>query len=131
MSNPARRPQACPGRAKAQDEAARARETAFALRDFPTVLGRRPGRGPGLVDPGSDAIARALSDPGAPKMLPPMTRTLRCLLGRHQWRAVTMAGGYDADCWICGRHRRVKARVVHRDVKAQYDAARARDEAFA
>ena|SRR5690349_22950610 len=60
-----------------------------------------------------------------------MTRNLRCLLGRHEWCTVTNAGGYDADCWVCGKARRVKARVVHRDVKAQYDAARARDEAFA
>ena len=60
-----------------------------------------------------------------------MARTFRCLVGRHQWCAVTNVGGYDADCWVCGKHRRVKAAVVHRDVKAQYDAARARDEALA
>jgi hypothetical protein len=60
-----------------------------------------------------------------------MARNLRCLLGRHQWCTVTNAGGYDADCWVCGKPRRIKARVVHRDVKAQYDAARARDEALA
>jgi len=59
-----------------------------------------------------------------------MARNLRCLLGRHQWCTVTNAGGYDADCWVCGKPRRIKARVVHRDVKAQYDAARARDEAL-
>ena len=60
-----------------------------------------------------------------------MARNFRCLVGRHQWCAVTVAGGYDADCWACGKRRRVKATTVHRDVKAQYDAARARDEAFA
>ena len=60
-----------------------------------------------------------------------MARTLRCLVGRHQWCTGTSVGRYDADCWVCGKARRVKARVVHRDVKAQYDAARARDEAFA
>ena len=60
-----------------------------------------------------------------------MARNLRCLLGRHQWCTVTNAGGYDADCWVCGKPRKIKARVVHRDVKAQYDAARARDEALA
>jgi hypothetical protein len=60
-----------------------------------------------------------------------MTGTFRCLVGRHQWCEVTIAGGYDADCWACGKHRRVKARDVHRSAKAQYDAARARDEAFA
>jgi hypothetical protein len=60
-----------------------------------------------------------------------MARNFRCLVGKHQWCAVTNAGGYDADCWVCGKQRRVKARVVHRDVKARYEAARARDEAFA
>lgn len=60
-----------------------------------------------------------------------MARTLRCLIGRHQWCTVTDAGGYDADCWVCGKHRRVKAGDVHRDVKAQHEAARARDEALA
>jgi hypothetical protein len=60
-----------------------------------------------------------------------VARNLRCLVGRHQWCAVTNAGGYDADCWVCGKQRRVKAAAVHRDVRARYEAARARDQALA
>ena len=60
-----------------------------------------------------------------------MTRTLRCLMGRHQWFIVGTAGGGDDACWDCGKHRRDKAEPVHRSTRDRHDAARARDEAFA
>ena len=60
-----------------------------------------------------------------------MARNLRCLAGRHQWCAVTTAGGYDADCWVCGKHRRAKAADVPGRAKAQDEADRARETAYA